>query len=136
MSVIGDGGVSEWRILVGALYMILSGVVLVTAFSSSIGVAPNPVDHLQDIGIKWLDGKAPADQLLYQRIRNVKFVKITIIVTEFAALNLLGMFAARFFVNASEVEAEQWSWMTTFYWSVQTTTTIGVSVHRTTPLVR
>jgi len=32
---------------------------------------------------------------------------------------------ARFFVNRSDVEGQQWNWMTTIYWAIQTTTAIG-----------
>jgi hypothetical protein len=43
------------------------------------------------------------------------------------ALNFFGLLVARAFVNRSEGEGEDWNWMTTFYWAVQTTTTIGKS---------
>ena len=37
----------------------------------------------------------------------------------FLTLNLFGMFIVKIFVRSD------WSWMTSFYWAVQTTTTIG-----------
>jgi hypothetical protein len=140
MSTVGYGDVSvigddtpppRWRVFIGILYMIVSLIVLVTAFNSAVGAAENPLDKLQEIGIALFGGdKSSSDTFLYQRIRRVKAVKLSIIAIEFFTLNLLGVFAARFFVNASDVEEEQWTWMTTLYWSVQTTTTIGVSIEQ------
>mmetsp|Transcript_13755 Transcript_13755/g.23418 ORF Transcript_13755/g.23418 Transcript_13755/m.23418 type:complete len:235 (-) Transcript_13755:219-923(-) len=49
---------------------------------------------------------------------------------QFAAVNIIGLFAVRFHIyrhqNSNEDHDElTWSWMTSLYWAVQTTTTIG-----------
>ena len=119
----------RWRVFIGILFMIVSCIVLVTAVSAAMGSAGNPLDPLQDMLIQAFGGATSSkDKFLYQRIRRVRFVKLSIIAIEFFVLNLLGVFVARLFIRESDVEDEQWTWMMTLYWSVQTTTTIGVRI--------
>lgn len=129
MSVIGDDETPRWRVFMGILYMIISMVVLVTAFSAAAEKANerNPLDLLQRQVIGYFERNNEQDQMLDARIRKIVWIKISHIVLQFLLINLIGVFIARCFINASEKEEEQWTWMTTLYWSVQTTTTIGVS---------
>jgi hypothetical protein len=46
------------------------------------------------------------------------------IILTFFMLNLLGVFVLRIFL-AFDTEIRDMSWMESFYWAVQTTTTIG-----------
>ena len=75
----------------------------------------------------WLDGNfsAKKDQPLYKQIRRLVALRIVELTSYFVVLNAVGVFVARAFVNRSTNPDEQWDWMTTIYWAVQTTTTIG-----------
>jgi len=119
----GDEEPPRWRVFIGIVYMILCMVFLVTTFASVTGMSGNPLDSLQDWGMQQFGLEKNA--FLYQRVRRVTFIKLGIIFFEFFLLNLVGIFVARIFVLGSDNDDEQWTWMTTFYWSVQTTTTIG-----------
>ena len=59
-----------------------------------------------------------------QTMRRIRVVELTYY---FVLLNTIGMLFARFIFAVGEEEVD-WSWMTTFYWAVQTTTTIGKSI--------
>jgi hypothetical protein len=111
----------------GILYMILSMAVLVTAISAVVSSTGNPLDRLHDWAMDYFVRSVDKEKFLYQLIHRTYVVKFSIIAVEFLALNLIGVLLARIFVRLSEEETQQWTWMTTFYWSVQTTTTIGVS---------
>ena len=107
--------------------MILSMVVLVTAISAVVSSTGNPLDKMHDWAMDYFVRSVDKEKFLYELIRRCYFVKIFIIAVEFLALNLIGVLLARIFIRLSAEENEQWTWMTTFYWAVQTTTTIGVS---------
>ena len=62
---------------------------------------------------------------LYKKVRRMILLRVTELIIYFLGLNLIGILVARFFVTYSEVEGQQWNWMTTIYWAIQTTTTIG-----------
>lgn len=75
----------------------------------------------------WLDAKVDSnnDKPLHQQIRRLVLLRIGELAAYFVALNAIGVFIARAFVNRTPVPDEQWNWSTTIYWAVQTTTTIG-----------
>lgn len=83
---------------------------------------------MHDWAMDYFVRRAEKQKLLYQLVQRSYLVKIVLISAEFLALNLIGVLLARIFVRLSEEEREQWSWMTTFYWAIQTTTTVGVSL--------
>ena len=105
--------------------MILGVVVLVTTVS--VSYPGNPLDKMHNWAMKRFVRSVEKEKFLSQLVRRTYFLKFSIIAGEFLGLNLLGVFLARIFVRLSGEETQQWTWMTTFYWAVQTTTTIGVS---------
>jgi hypothetical protein len=136
MSTVGYGDVNlsggdRWTTLIGVVYMLVALLVGYTVFASAAEAALDGFD---------MDGSGTATSILfrpfvknfdpkttplYKQIRRVAFFRVSELIIYFFALNLIGMFAARIFIHYSDVEGEQWNWMTTFYWAVQTTTTIG-----------
>lgn len=68
----------------------------------------------------------PSEMPLYQQIRRMAFLRSLELALWFVILNLIGVFAARLFIRASDELEEDWDWMTTLYWAIQTTTTIGM----------
>jgi hypothetical protein len=104
--------------------MVLSVVVLVT--SISVSSSGNPLDKLHDWAMDNFVRNVEKEKFLYQLVRRSYIVKISLIAASFLVLNVMGVLLARIFVRLSEEESEQWTWMTTCYWAVQTTTTIGV----------
>lgn len=132
-STVGYGDLSvgkddRWRLLVGVLYMIASLLVAILAFGAAADHAFAPLSGL--LGESWhklnnyMKGNT-SGKLLYQQIRHVKIVMIFEVILQFVLLNLLGVFVSRYFANHTEIESQQWNWMTSLYWAVQTTTTIG-----------
>lgn len=119
----------RWHVLMGILYMIMSMVVLVTAISAVISSTGNPLDRINDWAMDYFVRSVEKEKFLYQLIHRSYIVKISIIAIQFLGLNLIGVLLARIFVSLSEEETEQWTWMTTFYWAIQTTTTIGVRLN-------
>jgi hypothetical protein len=69
------------------------------------------------------DGDVP----LYKQVRRVVNIRVSELVTYFFLLNLVGIFASRIFIHYTDAEEEQWTWMDSLYWAIQTTTTIGKS---------
>jgi len=65
------------------------------------------------------------DMPLHKRVRRIVALRVFELVIWFLLLNLVGVFVARYFVRNTDIENQQWDWMTTLYWAVQTTTTIG-----------
>jgi hypothetical protein len=107
--------------------MIVAMVVAVTVFSQLSSMA---VDLTQGVASPWMaplfkpfTDRAESKPLWYQ-LRIVKLIRLFELSVYFVLLNLFGMVVARiiFVAGAEEVD---WSWMTTFYWAVQTSTTIG-----------
>lgn len=134
MSTVGYGDlsvekVSSWRILMGIIYMILSIVMSITAFNAAIEAASSPLDKYREKLIELIpwyrNQKAKKDLLLYQRIRLLKFVRLSEIIFQFSILNVIGFAVSRVFTANSPVLEENWTLMESFYWAVQTTTTIG-----------
>lgn len=106
--------------------MIFSNIILIGAFSAAADSGFSVLDRFQEQVIMRVIGKPNNDELLFQKIRRLKFLRISQIVCIFFSLNLIGVFANRLFLmGESEELRSEWSWMISFYWAVQTTTTIG-----------
>lgn len=132
MSTVGYGDVTVQKntrgyLFVGIIYMIISLLVAVTAFSAAAENAFSGFSDLNEKLLRIATRKLLKGEFLHQKIRRLKFIKLTDIIIQFTLLNVLGMFLARLFVRNYQVAegAAEWTWMTTFYWAVQTTTTIG-----------
>jgi hypothetical protein len=126
VSIVGSG-LEGWRVAIGTLFMIVAMVGAVTIFSQLSSMA---VESTQGYASPWMTplfkplmDRAEGKPLWYQ-LRTIKTIRLFELSLYFILLNLFGMFVARiiFFAGTEEVD---WSWMTTFYWAVQTTTTIG-----------
>jgi len=128
MCIVGYGDVSvsnedKWRLFIGTLYMLLAIIVAITAFSAAAERAYelsfSRLNRLVEFLIDNLTIKSSDDKPLYQQMREIKIIKISEIVAQLLVLNLIGLFVSRAFVH------NRWNWMTSFYWVIQTTTTIG-----------
>ena len=107
--------------------MVASIVIAALALSAAADTTVIPFEnfiHKQCINIF---GVEKEKDFLYKQIRRIKFMKLGEIAVQFVLLNLLGVFASRVAVvleDGSDPE-KLWTWMTSLYWAVQTTTTIG-----------
>jgi hypothetical protein len=129
MSTVGYGDVTVQKdtpgyVFVGVAYMIVALLVAVTAFSAAAENAFSALGNVNEKICSYFLGDHLEGKLLHQQMRRIKIVKITEIGFQFVLLNVIGFLLARFFVGDYVAEPE-WTWMTTFYWAVQTTTTIG-----------
>jgi len=113
----------RWRSFIGSMYSILSVVISALAVSAAAGAAVSPFEVSLQRLCNYFLGEAKSDDFLYKRIRRAKFMKLGEITVQFFVLNLLGIFAVRIAVATDASQSQ--TWMTTFYWAIQTTTTIG-----------
>ena len=133
LSTVGYGDVSvskdqTWRVFIGIAFMLVSLGVGLTVFSTAastvdvISTARPFSDRLVSLLEQTDGGKAVP---LYKRARRMYWSRAVELICYFFLLNLVGMFAARLFIRSVDIDEQQWTWMETFYWAVQTTTTIG-----------
>lgn len=128
VSVIGSGE-EVWRVLIGTLYMIFAMIVAVTVFSS---LSSKALEFSADAVAPKLETflcKFTAmnkSKRLSSQLRKVWTFKVFGLSLFFLLINIFGMCIAMI-VMATTEEGDKigWSWMTAFYWAVQTTTTIG-----------
>jgi hypothetical protein len=115
--------------LVGALYMYLAIIVGVTAFSAAAvnayGATMKPLEKMTVKVLEKVAGRSTDKKFLHEHINKVKYQKITEVVIQLMILNIFGMLANRAFVDRAALHHRDWSWMGSFYWAAQTTTTIG-----------
>lgn len=107
--------------------MIISKITLFVAFSNAVqhSALSDFLQRFDDDLLAWAVRSEDHTELMYKKIRRLKLVRISQILVNFFALNLVGVFGSRFFINNATLEGEDWDWMTSLYWAVQTTTTIG-----------
>jgi hypothetical protein len=129
ISVIDDGGQTKvLRVLIGVIFMVVSMVVAVTFFSSLSGYSMETLglSASNDVTSPLLRPflkKFETKSLLY-RSRVTLYIRLIELFSYFMIVNVFGMLVARamFALGKDDVD---WNWMVTFYWAVQTTTTIG-----------
>jgi len=132
MSTVGYGDVSlyedgqpNWITFIGILYMLLSVATAFTVFTSAAQMALGGIwkfNCFTSLKTKIMESE---EIPLYKQVRRLILLRVMELTIYFLVLNMIGIFVARFFVNRSDVEGQQWNWMTTIYWAIQTTTTIG-----------
>ena len=132
ISTVGYGDLAvdqdpKYKSLIGALYMLVSMVVAVVAFSAIADSSFTPLERFFEGVFERFNPKEDQDLLLHQRIRKIKFVKIAELTVEVVTYIMIGVFATRIVIyfNDNPDEDTNWTWMTSLYWAVQTTTTIG-----------
>ena len=114
----------RWKAFIGSVYMLLSMVVAVIAFSAAAGATLSPLERLFDKLFERFKDQND-EKFLYKRIRRLKFIKIFELLTQVFTFILIGVFASQIAIQYEENPDAQWTWMTSFYWAIQTTTTIG-----------
>ena len=132
-------GTETWRTCISIVYMVFAVCVAVTAIAglSNIVSAYAGLNDSREIASSWmrrlfepLQKKTSQKDLTYQ-IRIILIIRLFELVYYFTIVNVFGMiiakiiFAAGEWTNEEGVKIDTWSWMTTLYWAVQTTTTIG-----------
>ena len=131
MSTVGYGDVSLYdedspgATFVGTIYMLVAIIVGYCVFSTAAEMTFGGMFGWDMY--TWLDAKVDSQphKPLHQQIRRLVLLRVGELTVYFVALNAVGVFIARGFVNRSPLVDEQWNWSTTIYWAVQTTTTIG-----------
>lgn len=117
----------KYASFIGSIYMLISMVVAVVAFSAVADTAFSPLETFFNKLFQRFSPKKEKDLFLHERIKKIKFIKLFELSFEIFSFILLGVFASRIavhFDNDPELGTD-WTWMTSFYWAVQTTTTIG-----------
>ena len=155
MSTVGYGDVSvfvgsddldapapqTWRIFIAILFMIASLVVSVVGFQAGLDSQFYPFLHRLDVFGKRvyeilkdanfvISRSQDKQEEMMSRMRWYKFSYLAEICLSFLLLNLVGVFAVQLSLLCEEEDEEtgerlSMSWMESFYWAVQTTTTIG-----------
>lgn len=132
MSTVGYGDVSlyeegqkDWITFIGIIYMLISVAIAFTVFSAAASLAIGGIfkfNCFTSLKTKIMESE---EIPLYKQCRRLVTLRIVELTIYFLGLNATGIFVARFFVNRTDIEGQQWNWMTTIYWAIQTTTTIG-----------
>lgn len=138
LSTVGYGDVSvthtdKWKALSGIVYMILANITLFCAFSSSDQQQGfSPLQRLNDYIIELVMARSnnrrrsKDNDELYVNLRRLRMMRIGQICLTFLILNLSGAIVARVWdTTTNDGTGESMDWMTSLYWAVQTTTTIG-----------
>jgi len=128
-----------WRIFIAILFMILSLVVSVVGFQAGLDSQFHPFrrrldflskrvyEILRDANI--VKGKHDKHEDIRSRMRWSTFAQLAEICLIFLILNLVGVFVVQLSLLGEEEDEFgdklSISWMESFYWAVQTTTTIG-----------
>lgn len=139
MSTVGYGDVSlyeygqpKWMTFVAILYMLIAMAFAFTVFSSAVELA------LSDKGMgcancfTWLKNKIieNEDVPLYKQVRRLILLRVIELSLYFFILNMVGVFITRAFVGKeTSSDGQEWNWMTSLYWAIQTSTTIGTYNH-------
>ena len=135
-----DAIVENWRIFIATLYMLLSLMVTIVGFLAGYNSRFRPFrGHLSKFGNRVYEilrdakvrrkGGVNNDkhEEMVSCMRWAKFSQLTELTLSFLILTLIGMFAVQLSLlgeNANE-SGISLSWMESFYWAVQITTSIG-----------
>ncbi|CAB9520590.1 Two pore potassium channel [Seminavis robusta] len=116
------------HVFAGIVYMIIANVTLIGSFSLVADHAWNPMHKMHEDLVEKIMGNPKSDEPMHKRLRRLKFLRLTEIIGGFVLLNLVGVFANRIFLLYDPPHpplTTDWTWLTSVYWAVQTTTTIG-----------
>ena len=107
--------------------MVISLIYAVTTFSALLDRVYSGFDSLalnSRLFGRFIDTSDPNFDTLpvWKQLRRIQYVRCAEIFLYFLLLNVFGMCIVMIFVKDSD---PNWTWMTGFYWAVQTTTTIG-----------
>jgi len=127
--------VETWRIFIATIYMILSLIVSVVGFQAGLDnnfswirqrldiFGRRVYEILRDAGL--VKGIHDKHDEIISRMRWSKILQLVEITLIFLILNLVGVFAVQLSLLNEKENEHTLTWMESFYWSVQTTTTIG-----------
>jgi len=127
----GEDYVENWRIFIAVLYMCLSLVVSVVGLQAGLDGSYNPFKKRIDIFLSRcydiVNEKKNLDKYedSMMRMKWIKIAELIEIMLIFFFLNLLGVIFLRIFLAFDNETETIMSWMESFYWAVQTTTTVG-----------
>ena len=132
LSTVGYGDLTvdqdpKYASFVGSMYMLVAMVVAVVAFSAVASTAFSPLEKPFVRAFAFFNPKDEKDWFLYERIRRLKIIKITELAANIFSFIVLGVLGSQLvcYYKGNEEDGTNWTWMTSFYWAVQTTTTIG-----------
>ena len=114
----------EWQTLIACLYIVFTIFTAAIAFSAAAHDAFTPISNLMHkvLHIHYPTGPFEEGEYLYERLRKIKFIRLGEIFLQLTVLQLVGIFASRIAIRlAGDDEAEQWSWLTSLYYTLQTT---------------
>ena len=128
----GDGDVEGWRVLIATIFMVMSLIVSVVALQFGLDSKFSPFrrrfDQFCGRVLDIVQSARPTEDKhvdITRRMRWTKYAQIAEILTVFLILNLIGMFAVQIALLTPSGQGMTISWIESFYWAVQTTTTIG-----------
>ena len=125
MSTVGYGDLNvekdlKSRVFYGIAYMMFAmvmgitfwGIIAESAFSSVKSPVRKSFEGFFVNLTHSLFGEHQKKELLYQKIRRIRFRKLSEIFVSFCFLNLIGVFVARYFINnhADGDEGLDWDW--------------------------
>ena len=125
-------GGESWRIFIGTIFMLVSVFVgynvFRTAGNSATKLFERNSKRFREMLRAYMDRGGSRFVPLHQQIRILCICRIVELTIMFTFYVLTGVFATRIFLYHSDDPDHDWTWMTTFYFAVQTVTTVGKSV--------
>ena len=122
-------GGESWRIFIGTIFMLISVFVGYNVFRTAGNGATKFFERnskrFRDLLQKYMKRDGSRFVPLHQQIRILCIFRIAELAVLFTFYVLTGVFATRIFIYYSDDPAHDMTWITTFYFAVQTVTTVG-----------
>lgn len=135
MSTVGYGDINfadssagnPWRMYIGSVFILVSILMGYTVLAAAANANLERMGNRSKISSYIVERfSAEGDRVpLHKQIRIVAGFRMAELIMFFIFHISTGVFAARFAIRYSNSPEHQWSWMTTYYWAIQTVTTVG-----------
>ena len=133
LSTVGYGDLSvtgntNWSLFQGSMFMLFSNFILIFAFGEVAANSFAPLEGIQTRLNAWILGKPNDGELLWKKIRRLKVAMAIELIGQFILLIAIGICATQVYRSTTTIPEEQWNFMTSLYWAIQTTTTVGTNI--------
>jgi Ion channel len=135
MATVGYGDINftnssagnPWRMYIGSVFILVSILMGYTVLATAANANLERMGNRSKISRYIVERfNTEGDRLpLHKQIRIVAGFRMAELVLFLIFHVSAGVFAARFAIRYSNQPEHQWSWMTTYYWAIQTVTTVG-----------
>ena len=128
LSTVGYGNItvqgdSDRSYFVGAFFMLLANITLITAMGQAIASSMAPLEAFRDRLHDWIFGDDDGE-MVWVKIRRLRIILIIELLGVFFLLTFVGVVSSQVYSSTLPME-ERWSFMKSTYWVIQTSLTVG-----------